>query len=149
MEEKQKDSRRLREADIELERKLLDVNPINWNMTLHWFHVTNSMIKPLIIQWLSASKNWLGWLFHHFLPKKYSERIRAVALWVALVFFDIHIAYFRYSNIGVLNSLFILLCFSLYCHERFSPNHFDALFFSHIFLSNVQSYIFIDIQSQS
>jgi hypothetical protein len=35
MEEKEKSSRRMRETDMELERKLLDVNPINWNMTLH------------------------------------------------------------------------------------------------------------------
>jgi hypothetical protein len=35
MEEKEKNSRLMREADIEVERKLLDVNPINWNMTLH------------------------------------------------------------------------------------------------------------------
>ena len=35
MEEKERSSRKMREADMELERKLLDVNPINWNMTLH------------------------------------------------------------------------------------------------------------------
>ncbi|XP_028410865.1 uncharacterized protein LOC114533533 [Dendronephthya gigantea] len=35
MEEKEKSSQKTREANMELERKLLNVNPINWNMTLH------------------------------------------------------------------------------------------------------------------
>ncbi|XP_046840073.1 uncharacterized protein LOC124434867 isoform X1 [Xenia sp. Carnegie-2017] len=35
MEEKEISSRRVKEADVELERKLLNMNPINWNMTLH------------------------------------------------------------------------------------------------------------------
>lgn len=35
MEEKEKALRSTKEAETELEKKLLDMNPINWNMTLH------------------------------------------------------------------------------------------------------------------